>query len=78
LANADGSPTTLYRQFRKSATAGKAAAQALKTGYAPLYMRNEYMHQLNDEKLKGLVLEGTGVDQDSRVLPLVLSAIKGN
>jgi hypothetical protein len=39
---------------------GKAAAAALRTGYAPLYVRNEYMHKLNDEQLRGLIVEETG------------------
>ena len=76
FATPDGTPTELYKKFRNSATEGWAAAQALRTGYAPLYVRNEYMHKLSDEDLKGLVLEETGAEQDSGVVPLVLSCIK--
>ncbi|CAK7040171.1 MAG: hypothetical protein KER_01653 [Kerstersia gyiorum] len=76
FAAADGSPTTLYKKFRNSATEGWAAAQALKIGYAPLYTRNEYMHKLADEEIKGLIFEETGAGQDSAAVPLILSCIK--
>lgn len=76
FATADGTPTDLYKKFRNSTTEGSAAAQALKTGYASLYVRNEYMHKLSDDDLKGLVIEETGAEQDSNVVPLILACIK--
>lgn len=76
FATADGSPTDLYKKFRNPMTEGWAAAQALKVGYAPLYTRNEYMHKLGDEELRGLVFEETGAGQDSAAVPLILSSIK--
>ncbi|WP_018506632.1 DUF5343 domain-containing protein [Thiobacillus thioparus] len=76
FATTDGTPTDLYKKFRNSATEGWAAAQAIKTGYASLYVRNEYMHKLSDEDLKGLVVEETGAEQDSNVVPLILACIK--
>lgn len=76
FAAPDGQPTDIYKKFRNTATEGWAAAQALKVGYAPLYVRNEYMHQLNDEQLRGLIVEETGVEQDSAVVTNVLGCIK--
>lgn len=76
FANADGTPSEIYRQFRNPSTSGKAAAKALKVGYQPLYARNEYMHQLSDEKLRGLIIEETGQGDDSNVVSLILSSIK--
>jgi Family of unknown function (DUF5343) len=76
FASADGSPTDLYKKFRNSSTEGWAAAQALKVGYASLYARNEYMHKLTDEELKGLIVEETGAGQDSNSVPLILSCIR--
>jgi len=29
-------------------------------GYKALYVRNEHMHELTDEKLRGLIIEETG------------------
>ena len=76
FVNADGSPSDVYRAFRNSATQGKAAAKALKHGYHPLYVRNEYMHELSDEKLRGLIIEETGQSNESSVVSLILSSIK--
>jgi hypothetical protein len=76
FAAPDGQPTDIYKKFRNTVTEGWAAAQALKTGYAPLYVRNEYMHQLTDEQLRGLIVEETGVEQDSAVVSNVLGCIK--
>src|SRR5665811_197061 len=53
----DGSPTELYRQFRGTdAQRGAAAAEGLKTGYAPLYEINEYAHDLAESALKALIV----------------------
>jgi hypothetical protein len=76
FVSADGRPTDVYKKFRNEATDGWAAAQALKTGYAPLYVRNEYMHQLSDTQLRGLIVEETGVEKDSAVVSNVLGCIK--
>lgn len=76
FVNSDGSPSDLYKRFRNSSTAGKAAAEALRIGYGPLYARNEYMHQLSDEKLRGLIIEETGQGEDSGVVGWVLASIK--
>ncbi|MEM7208887.1 MAG: DUF5343 domain-containing protein [Pseudomonadota bacterium] len=75
FAGTDGTPTSIYTQFRNAATSGAAAAAAIKHGFAPLYVRNEYMHQLSDEALKGLIIEETGAAENSSIPGLVLSAI---
>lgn len=77
FTNPDGTPSDIYRRFRNPSTSGIAAAQALRIGYKPLYVRNEYMHGLSDEKLKGLIIEETGQSHDSNVVQMVFSCIKG-
>jgi hypothetical protein len=74
----DGAPTSIYTRFRSPDpdVSGTAAAESLRVGYAPLYVRNEYMHQLSDEKLRGLIVEETGAGGDSTVASMVLSCIK--
>jgi hypothetical protein len=74
----DGAPTSLYTRFRSTdpETSGAAVAEALKFGYGPLYKRNEYMHQLSDEKLRGLIIEETGAGGDSSVVTMILNCIK--
>ena len=60
LAEPDGSPTELYNKFRNSSTRGHAAAELLKIGYAELYRKDEYMHKMDRNGLRGLVLEASG------------------
>jgi hypothetical protein len=72
----DGTPSEIYKRFRNPATSGSAVAEALKIGYGPLYVRNEYMHQLPDDKLRGLIIQETGQSSESAVAGFILSAIK--
>lgn len=78
FASTDGTPTDIYKRFRSPdpTTSGQAAAEALRFGFAPLYVRNEYMHELNDVQLKGLIIEETGQSAESNVVTMILSAIK--
>jgi hypothetical protein len=76
FAGSDGSPTETYKKFRNQATEGLAAAEALTFGYKALYVRNEYMHELPDDKVRGLIIEETGEEKDSRVVGMIVSCIK--
>ena len=76
FTNADGTPSTIYKKFRNQGSRGAAAAESLRFGYAPLYARNEYMHQLTDDKLRGLIIEETGSGDDSTVPAMILASIK--
>lgn len=78
FAGADGSPSSIYTRFRSTDpdVSGVAMAEALKIGYAALYARNEYMHSLTDEKLRGLIIEETGAGGDSGTATMILSCIK--
>lgn len=75
FAAPDGKPTEIYTKFRNPSSSGNAAYKALKHAYAPLYARNEYMHKLKDAELKGLILEETGLGEDSNVPGLILAAL---
>lgn len=76
FVNTDGTPSAIYKKFRNPSTAGHAAAEALKIGYAPLYRRNEFMHALSDDQLKGIVVEETGSSSGSSVPDMVVNCIK--
>jgi hypothetical protein len=65
--NSDGTPTPLYSRFRNKSQRGAAAAEALKTGYARLYQSNEYVQDLDDAGLTGLVVQVSGLDQNSSI-----------
>jgi hypothetical protein len=76
FTSSDGSPSDLYKKFRNPAQSGTAVAAAIRTAYAPLYLRNEFMHELPEEALLGLVTEETGQAHDSGPVKLVCACIK--
>jgi hypothetical protein len=76
LTNSDGTPNETYRKFRNPASSGAAIATAIRNAYAPLFVRNEFMHELNDTELLGLVVEETGEAHDSNPVKLIVSCIK--
>jgi hypothetical protein len=76
FADSSGKPTDLYTKFRNPTSSGLAAAKAMKKAYAPLYVRHEYMHELNDAELLGLIVEETGQAHDANPVKLTFSAIK--
>lgn len=48
----------------------------IKGAYAPLYIRNEFMHELPDEGLLGLITEETGQPHDSNPVKLIFACVK--
>lgn len=76
FANPDGTPNETYRRFRNPTSSGHAIASSIKVAYAPLYVRNEFMHELNDAELLGLITEETGLAHDAKPVSLTLSCIK--
>ncbi|HUW24789.1 MAG TPA: DUF5343 domain-containing protein [Patescibacteria group bacterium] len=74
--NGDGTPTELYKEFRNPTLRGKAAAGALKKGYAPLYEINEHVHDLNDRELVGVIIQATGLDSKSRTTKAISGSFK--
>lgn len=74
--NSDGSPSELYRRFKNSAAAPAAAAEAMRKAYSALYEVNEYAHELSDDKLKGLILQVTGLESDSSLIRAMVGSFK--
>lgn len=72
----DGTPTAIYRRFRNSRERGRAAAEALRAGYAPLFVASENAQELSDPELRGLVVQMTGVDEGSRTLTAMLGSFR--
>ena len=68
LSNPNGTPNELYRKFRNPPSSGAAIATAIRAAYAPLYLRNEFMHELHDTDLLGVVVEETGQAHDSQTV----------
>jgi hypothetical protein len=74
--NSDGSPTDLYKRFRNKSQRGAAAAEAVRKGYARLYETNEYAHDLDDDGLKGLVLQVTGLERNTSTFNAIIGSFK--
>lgn len=72
----DGTPTDLYKQFRNPSLRGGAAAQGLRKAYSDLYTANEYVHDANDKDLKGLIVQVTGLGEDSKLIPAMIGTFK--
>ncbi len=69
----DGKPSELYSKFRNPSQSGLAAAKAFKKGYKPLYEMNEYVHELSEKDLKGLIVQATGLEGKSRIISLMVA-----
>jgi hypothetical protein len=71
LLGTDGRPTEVYKSFRNAATSKAAMAHAMKTGYKEIFERNEYAYNMSKEDFKGMVVEITGLESNSRVVQLI-------
>lgn len=76
LLTGDGTPTELYRQFRSADSRSDAMLSALKHGYRELYSRNEYSHELPDDKLDGLIIEITGLPKGDSIISYIRNSFK--
>lgn len=72
----DGTPTDRYRRFRNDTERGVAAAEALRIGYARLYEVNEYIHDVSDAVLKGVVVQVTGAEPRSSTVKGIVGSFK--
>lgn len=62
----DGSPTTLYDQFRNPETQGVSVAEGMKNAFSELFERNQYVYEMTRDKLTSLVCEVTGGTKEDR------------
>jgi hypothetical protein len=76
LLSSDGTPTDVYNRFRDPNHRKTAMAQAMRTGYATLFTRNESAHQLDRKGLEGLVMQATGLDQASQTLRAIVATFE--
>jgi hypothetical protein len=72
----DGAPTELYRSYRNPSQSAAMLGQALRTGYKPLFDMNERAHELADADLKGLVVQATGHEEESRAVQFIVATFK--
>ncbi len=72
----DGTPTPIYKRFRNTSQSGAAAAEAVRIGFHPLYEINENAHELDDNNLKGLIVQATGFTRTSSTVRGILGSFK--
>jgi len=72
----EGTPTDLYKRFRNPSFRGAAAAQGIRNAYSDLYVANEYVHNASDKDLKGLIVQVTGLQEDSKLIPAMVASFK--
>lgn len=65
-----GAPTSTYRLLKNRESAKGALGQAVRAAYAPLYEADEKAHAQSGDKLKGLIAQVAGTDDDmtSRIM----------
>lgn len=73
LVTSDGTPTDRYREFRNPEKSGFAIASAMRELFETLFDMNEYVYELENSKLKGLIVEATGAEPNSAVVQKTLS-----
>ena len=59
-----GTPTPAYRLLKSNDTMKVAIAGAIRTAYSPLFEADEQAHKHSGDKVKGLVAQVAGTDED--------------
>lgn len=73
LLRADGAPTEAYAQFQSDGSRGRAALEALKTGWPELFRRNQYAHKLDTKQTEDLFRQVTGLPPSDAVLRAIVA-----
>jgi hypothetical protein len=69
----DGTPTDLYAKFKTESGRSFAAFQGLRNGFAEIFKRSEYAHTVDDNKLKDIIVEITGLQKNDAVANAIRS-----
>ena len=76
LLNTDGSPNDNYKKFRNPSASANILGKCIKNTYSEIYRVNENAHNVNDNDLKGIIVQITGLPADSRTVELTISTFK--
>lgn len=76
MLSSDGVPTELYAKFRTEGGRGAAALQALRNGFPEIFKKSEYAHTVDDNKLKDIILEITGLKSNDPIAQAIKSTFK--
>ena len=78
--NPDGSPSLLYSKFKTEGGRSQAAFEGLRNAFAELFKRNEYVHKADENTVKDIIVEITGLKKSDKIVNLIFStfdAIRG-
>jgi hypothetical protein len=75
FVNSDGSPSDLYKEYRNPKKSRTALGEGFRRLYARLYEMNEYVHDVDDDELLGLIVECTGGEKDNAATKYTLATI---
>jgi hypothetical protein len=73
LLTQEGAPTDLYKRFRTEGHESTAIAEAIRTGYRPLFLSDERANALGQSEFKALVIRVTGYEASSSSLSQVIA-----
>lgn len=71
--SSDGVPTELYAKFRTEGGRPAAALAGLRNGFPEIFKRSEYAHTVDDNKIRDIVLEITGLKASDPVAQAIKS-----
>ncbi len=64
----EGVPTELYAKFRTENGRAVAAHKALRNGFGEIFKRSEYAHSVDENKLKDIIIEVTGLKSNDQIV----------
>lgn len=64
----DGSPTDLYSKFKTDSGRSQATLTGLKQAFPEIFRKNEVAHRANDDQLRDIIVEITGLKKADPVL----------
>lgn len=71
--SSDGVPTDLYAKFRTDGGRPTAALAGLRNGFPEIFKRSEYAYNVEDSKLRDIILEITGLNASDPVAMAIKS-----
>lgn len=71
--SSDATPTDLYAKFRTEGGRPAAALAGLRNGFPEIFKRSEYAHTVDDNKLRDIILEITGLKANDPVAQAIKS-----
>ncbi len=66
--SSDGTPTDIYARFKTEAGRSQAALEALRTGYGPIFKKNDYAHRATGDQVKDIIVEITGLNKNDPIV----------